>query len=180
MSPPAAAPRARWQYWIAAASCILAACSRAPGEQAAQRLQLAAHRAVIEQLPSKFYEPGLGDLMQSLQLRHAKLWFAAGGEHWQLAAFELHEIDENLERIAYWHPHSEGVAMAPAVKAYTGQGRYALAQSIEARDMAAFAPAYDRLTAGCNACHEATGHAFIRIQRPSEPPVSNQQFQAPR
>jgi hypothetical protein len=32
------------------------------------------------------------------------------------------------------------------------------------------------LTAACNACHTAAAHAFIKIKRPTAPPVSNQVF----
>ena len=43
----------------------------------------------------------------------------------------------------------------------------ALEKAVEAKDRAAFATAFDKLTAGCNSCHQALDHAFIVIQRPT-------------
>jgi hypothetical protein len=54
-----------------------------------------------------------------------------------------------------------------------------LGKAIEARDLGKFTSAFDQLTAACNACHQATQHPFIVIQRPTALPYSNQSF-APR
>ena len=51
-----------------------------------------------------------------------------------------------------------------------------LEKAIEAKNNAQFAAAFDALTDGCNSCHTNAGKPFIRIQRPSELPVSNQNF----
>jgi hypothetical protein len=51
-----------------------------------------------------------------------------------------------------------------------------LEKAIEAKNNAQFAAAFDNLTDGCNSCHAKAGKPFIRIQRPSEPPVGNQNF----
>jgi hypothetical protein len=142
----------------------------------AVRAKLDAHDAVLQELPRGFYEPGLGDLMHALQLRHAKLWFAGTRNNWNLAAFELHEIHENLDRIARWHADSEEIPMAPSIKAYMQTGRHALDQSITRRNAVDFAAAFDRFTEGCNACHRAAKHGFIVIKRPTAEPYSNQQW----
>lgn len=39
----------------------------------------------------------LSDLMTRLQLQHAKLWFAGKLSNWDLANYELQQIDGNLE-----------------------------------------------------------------------------------
>jgi hypothetical protein len=156
---------------LAACAC-LAAC--APRVDPAVQAKLAGYDAMMRELPRRFYEPGLGDQMHTLQLRHAKLWFAATGGNWQLAAFEIHEIEENLERIARWHHDSEAIPMGPAIKVHMHPGQYAVEQSIARQDAGEFSAAFDRLTQGCNACHRATEHGFIVIQRPTSEPVSNQ------
>ena len=51
-----------------------------------------------------------------------------------------------------------------------------LAKAVEAQDRNEFTRAFDVLTAACNACHAAAAHAFIKIKRPTAPPVSNQDF----
>lgn len=152
----------------------LTACESHLDPQSEARLD--AHDAVIKELPRGFYRPGLGDQMQTLQVRHAKLWFAGVEGNWELAAFEMEEIGENLERVGHWHADNREIAMAPAIKAYTQRGRYALEQSIAQRDGAAFGPAFDRLTSGCNDCHRAAGHGFIVIQRPAVAPYTNQAY----
>ena len=51
-----------------------------------------------------------------------------------------------------------------------------LEKSIDAKDRNAFVTAFDRLSAGCNACHHTLDHAFIVIQRPVLLPYSDQSF----
>jgi hypothetical protein len=158
-------------------ACIgVLACAPRPNTETTATL--AAHEAVLQELPRDFYEPGLGDLMHALQLRHAKLWFAAREGNWELAAFELHEIHESLDRVARWHADSDDIPMAPSIKAYMQPGRYALDQSIRQRDSTKFAPAFDRLTQRCNECHQAAKHSFIVIRRPVSDPVGNQSWSA--
>jgi hypothetical protein len=45
-----------------------------------------------------------------------------------------------------------------------------------ARDFAKFTGAFDKLTAACNACHEAANRGFIVIQRPATSAFPNQSF----
>src|SRR5271154_3015568 len=45
------------------------------------------------------YKPGFGEFMSSVQVHHAKLWFAGQNENWKLADFEIKEIQESLEGI---------------------------------------------------------------------------------
>ena len=137
---------------------------------------VAAHDAALRELPRDFYRPGLGDLMHSLQLRHAKLWFAGAAHNWALAAFESHELHENFDRVARWHGDNEDIPMAAALKAYMQSSHYTLDQSIAKQDRAAFDTAFDRFTAGCNQCHQAAKHAFIVIRRPMVDPVGNQDW----
>jgi hypothetical protein len=156
--------------------CIaVAACS---SQTDTQRISatIASHEAVLQELPRDFYKPGLGDQMHAVQLRHAKLWFAGSAENWDLAAFELEEINETLERIARWHADNKEVPMPSSIKAYTQVGRYALDQSIRQRDAPNFPAAFDQLTEGCNECHRAAHHGFIVIQRPTQDPVGNQSW----
>jgi hypothetical protein len=118
-------------------AAMLPAC-RSHDEQAL-RTTLAAHDAALREMPRDFYEPGLGDLMNSLQLRHAKLWFAGQADNWPLAAFELEEIHESLGRVSRWHAGDASQPIAALIKAHTHAGVYALDQSIRQHDRAASA-----------------------------------------
>ena len=60
----------------------------------ANNLQVLQNR--IDSLQTNAYKPGFGDFMGSIQIHHAKLWFAGQSQNWKLADFEIHEIKENL------------------------------------------------------------------------------------
>ncbi len=152
-------------------ACLLLVACNSSSQTAASR-----DDARAERLPKHFYKPGMGDLMSTLQLRHAKLWYAGQAENWALAAFELHEIEETFERVERWHPDEDGMAVAPALKGYMRAAHDALETSVTNKEAPAFEAAFDRFTEGCNACHQAMKHEFIVIQRPTQEPVSNQRW----
>jgi len=129
-----------------------------------------------ERPASEPYVPGFGEFMSATQVRHAKLWFAGDARNWELAAFELDEIKEGLEDATRLHPTHEGIPVAEMIKANLDAPLSALAKAIEAKDENGFTRAFDVLTAACNSCHTAAAHAFIKIKRPTTPPVSNQVF----
>jgi hypothetical protein len=122
------------------------------------------------------YEPGLGEFMTAIQLRHAKLWFAGKSNNWGLAAYEIDEIKEGLEDAARLHSTFDGVPVAEMVKTILDPRIERLEKAIEGKNSIQFIAAFDELTSGCNSCHAGAGKPFIRIQRPSEPPLSNQNF----
>lgn len=122
------------------------------------------------------YQPGLGEFMTATQLRHAKLWFAGKSENWPLAAYEIDEIKEGLENAAKYHANNDGVPVAELIKAIIDPRLEQLEKATEGKSSTQFAAAFDELTNGCNSCHAKAGKPFIRIQRPTAPPVSNQNF----
>ncbi|MGA7958307.1 MAG: hypothetical protein WCA26_14750, partial [Xanthobacteraceae bacterium] len=62
------------------------------------------------------------------------------------------------------------------VKLHVGTPLDALKMAIDGKNSAAFAIAFDQLSAGCNGCHHALDHAFIAIARPTVLPYSDQVF----
>ena len=122
------------------------------------------------------YEPGLGEFMMATQLRHAKLWFAGKSHNWDLAAYEIDEIKEGLEDATRLHSTVDGVPVAEMIKTITDPRIERLEKAVGAKDNTQFVAAFDELTNGCNSCHAKAGKPFIRIQRPSVPPLSNQNF----
>jgi hypothetical protein len=122
------------------------------------------------------YQPGLGEFMTATQLRHAKLWFAGKSNNWALAAYEVDEIKEGLEDAAKYHANNDGVPVAELIKAIIDPRLEQLEKAIEGKSSTQFAAAFDELTNGCNSCHAKAGKPFIRVQRPTTPPVSNQNF----
>ena len=96
--------------------------------------------------------------------------------NWDLAAYEIDEIKEGLEDATRLHSTVDGVAVAEMIKTIIDPRIERLEKAVGAKNNAQFVAAFDELTDGCNACHAGAGKPFIRIQRPSVPPLSNQNF----
>ena len=122
------------------------------------------------------YKPGLGEFMTATQLRHAKLWFAGKDHNWDLAAYEIDEIKEGLEDAARLHPTFEGFPVAEMIKTIINPRTERLEKAVKGKNNTEFIAAFDELTNGCNSCHAGASKPFIRIQRPTEPPLTNQNF----
>jgi hypothetical protein len=128
------------------------------------------------QTAKESYQPGLGEFMTAIQLRHAKLWFAGKNNNWELAAYEIDEIKEALEDAGRVHTTFDSVPVAEMIKTIMDPRIARLEKAIEGKNGTQFVAAFDELTNGCNSCHAGAGKPFIRIQRPSAPPLSNQNF----
>jgi hypothetical protein len=139
-----------------------------------------AEHGTLEPAVRGIYAPRLGDLMILQQIRHAKLWFAVAAANWDLAEHQLNGLQDGFADIASLYPEMLGVAVAPVIDALKAGDLAELGKAIAAQDRVAFVQAFDRLTAGCNACHRTTRHDFIVIQQPISPPFSNQSFPPPR
>jgi hypothetical protein len=114
--------------------------------------------------------------MTATQLRHAKLWFAGKDSNWDLAAYEIDEIKEGFEDAARLHPTFDGLPVAEMIKTIIDPRIKRLEKAIEGKNSSQFITAFDELTNGCNSCHAGASKPFIRIQRPTEPPLTNQNF----
>jgi hypothetical protein len=113
--------------------------------------------------------PGLGEIMSLQQMRHIKLWFAGQAGNWPLADYEIGELNEGFEDVTK-------LLGGDLVEKAVGQQIAALQKAIDGKNSAAFATAFDNLSAGCNGCHHTLDHGFIVIQRPTLLPYSDQIF----
>jgi hypothetical protein len=57
---------------------------------------LAIAQSTLEPTASEHYVPRLGDIMNAVQSRHMKLWFAGKALNWELAAYELRQLKAGL------------------------------------------------------------------------------------
>jgi len=119
--------------------------------------------------PPTASNPGLGEIMALQQMRHSKLWFAGRAGNWPLADYEIGELNEGFDDV-------NKLLGGDAVQKAIGAQMTALEKIVGAKNRAAFAAAFDKLTAGCNGCHRALDHGFIVIQRPTLQPYGNQSF----
>ncbi len=117
------------------------------------------------------YVPRLGDIMDALQSRHMKLWFAGKSLNWELAAYELRQLESGLMEAATLYPGIPATSVTTMAKP-----AQSIADAIEAKDSRKFAKAVSEFTDGCNACHQSIGRGFIVMRVPTEQPFSNQVF----
>jgi hypothetical protein len=126
----------------------------------------------------KPFTPGLGEIMALNQARHVKLWLAGDASNWPLASYELSELREGLDDAVRYHPTQEGspLPISGLVPKIMDEPMKGVEAAVAAKDHAAFVAAFDRLTAGCNSCHQAANFGFNVVQRPATNPFPNQVF----
>ena len=121
------------------------------------------------------FSPGLGEFMVSIQLHHAKLWFAGKNGNWELANFETGEIQEDLDNIQHYNRDRPEIKELPMIFSPLDSLKSAVAK----KDPAGFNRGYILLTNTCNNCHQVTKHGFNKIKIPESLPVTNQVFDKP-
>jgi hypothetical protein len=117
--------------------------------------------------------PRLGEIMVRQQMRHIKLWFAGDARNWSLADYEIDQLKDGFDDVGK-------LLGGDIAQQHVGGAISGLEKAIDARDHPAFVSAFDRLSAGCNACHRTLDHAFIVIGRPVLSPYSDQNFSPQR
>ncbi len=118
------------------------------------------------------YTPGLGEIMTTTQMRHAKLWFAGKAGNWKLADYELYELKEGFDNAVKFHPNRS--ELLPKITAIPLEQ---LKSAISANDSARFKQAFEALTNSCNACHKETSFGFNVVIIPAINPYTNQNFE---
>jgi hypothetical protein len=116
--------------------------------------------------------PGLGEFMNTVQLHHAKLWFAGTKKNWKLANYEIGELRETFEQAKKVETTRPEVKSIPIIYPPLDS----LQNSIDTKDLAAFKKNFKFLTNTCNTCHTDNHYEFNVIKIPSAPPVTNQEF----
>jgi len=126
----------------------------------------------LEQKLATSYKPGFGKFMSSIQIHHAKLWFAGKNKNWELADFEIHEIGETLDAIKEYQNEREESKKIDMLKPALD----AVNDAIQKKDSSLFNSSYILLTSTCNNCHKAVNFGFNVVKVPEIPPFSNQAF----
>jgi hypothetical protein len=123
------------------------------------------------------YRPGLGDLMtMTVQPRHIKIALAGREKNWAYAKYELHVLEEALQRVVQVWPRWRGLPLGGMVEAIGKGPMAAVATAIEAKDAEKFAAAMPQLTEGCNACHQAANVGLVVIKTPDASSFPDQDF----
>lgn len=135
----------------------------------------------IESMQNQVKEltPGLGEIMGVIQQHHAKLYYSADAGNWELAKYQLGEIEEGLDAAAKLYPQFKDVKtrLDVLVPTMTKDDIESLFKAIEKKNRKDFMLSYGKLTNSCNACHNAANRGFIVIQTPTTSEFSNQKFE---
>ena len=120
--------------------------------------------------------PSLADIMSGTQWRHLKLAYSGKVTNWQLANYELGQIQHSFSAAAKLYPTFKSIPLAQLIKDESGPPLADLGKAIERKNSADFIKAFGKLTDACNRCHQAAGISFIVIRIPTSSPYSNQLF----
>ena len=151
--------------------------SRIKNESELAVLQDLLKRSQADLATAKELAPGLGAYMTTIQLHAAKLWFAAKASNWDLAAYEVHELEETMEPVKKLNVEKNGVKISNVMDAVLQTQIAQLEESIKRKNQTDFQKSYDETLSACNGCHTEAGYKFIQIVRPTAPPVTNQKWE---
>jgi hypothetical protein len=161
------------QIFLASASIVvLFSCNNASD----QITQLQKKTDSLQRELNNTYKPGLGEFMSSIQVHHAKLWFAGKNNNWKLADFEIHEIMEAVEDIQHYAADREEVKELPMLQPALDS----VSSAINKQDKNLFNKDFIILTSTCNNCHRAVHYEFNTVKIPESAPYSNQEFNVPK
>ena len=125
------------------------------------------------------YVPGLGEFMTSaVQPHHIKIWMAGHAGNWPLAEYEAKELRETFEDISTYQGTWNNFPIAKLAETNLVPPLNEMDEAIKAKNPAGFKKAYDKVSAACNACHQATGNEFVSIKSPSGADFPDQDFAA--
>lgn len=120
--------------------------------------------------------PELALLMGELQRLTHKMALSADAGNAELAGFYMHESLEQMQKIQTEAPEYEGQPVALLMERLGLPSYAAMQEAVTAKDKQRMLAGLDGVIQGCNACHTATLHPFIRITRGTEVNPFNQSF----
>ena len=160
------------RFMLLAGLAAFAGMATLPARTAAQEQPNPADAA-----PAPF-APNMGDMMSILiQPRHAKLALAGKAENWVLAGYVLKELQQGFGTIAKTIPRWKALPVSELIDAALKQPFATMDLAIKAGDTRQFALSFDRITAGCNACHSTADQSFVVIKTPDASVFPNQEFE---
>jgi hypothetical protein len=117
--------------------------------------------------------PRFGEAMGEVGRRFELAGRAAQANRFELAAFEVDEMGEVFSQLPHAELPKEGNAkvLPPMIEEFTKSELPDLARAAKNKDVSAFADAFARAAAACNACHVASGHGFIEVPASFGKPV---------
>lgn len=137
--------------------------------------ELSSERAK-EHIDTHEEEYELAMAMGHLQRFADKLYFAGSAKNWKLSDFYAHELEEVMEEIIEHKIIEDDKDVSDLVERMALPSLADVEAAIDMEDAAGFKSAYSGLVTSCNSCHATMEHEFIRIQVPTSPSFSNQDY----
>jgi len=126
----------------------------------------------LEKKVSETYKPGFGEMMSSIQAHHSKLWFAGKNNNWELAAFEVKELNEIIGDIKIYQKDRKETSKIDMINSPLQQ----VEEAINQKSTTDFNKTFIQLTKDCNKCHQLTDFEYNKVKIPETSPFSNQEF----
>lgn len=108
-------------------------------------------------------EPELAAYMTTLQRFSQKLGYSVSAKNYPLSKFYLHELEETFEEIKDEVPEHDGFEISSTVRKIMDPLLEDFEKSLEDKDWRLASSGYKDLIEGCNRCHRATEHEFLKI-----------------
>jgi hypothetical protein len=108
-------------------------------------------------------------LMHNMQYYGHKLGLAIDAGNRELQGFYVHEVEEVIEAVSAIESY-DGIAIPTLLESTLKPAFETLEGAIEVGDQDKVSAAYDKLLAGCNACHEGAHRPYIVIRRSHDNP----------
>ena len=140
--------------------------------------EVAVLKAEVERL--KGLLPDQSHAMKDVGYHFANLWFAGEKKNWPLADFYASETKSHLRwavRIIPVRKDAQGnqIRLSEILDPIEKTSLKELQDSVQAKDSARFARAYQQMMDSCYACHLAASKPYLRLQIPKQPeaPIIN-------
>ncbi|MCB0346178.1 MAG: hypothetical protein KDD66_13760 [Bdellovibrionales bacterium] len=108
-------------------------------------------------------QPELSTYMISLQRFSQKLGYSIAERNTMLSLFYVEELEETVEDLIKEVPEHHGAPIAPVAQSIMVSRIDHLEKTIATENWPAVDAGYTKVIDGCNSCHQATQHEFIKI-----------------
>ena len=109
-------------------------------------------------------QPRLSTLMNEYANRFVDVYFAAEGDNWGFAQYQLRELRALQKEGEIIQPGN-----AKLLKSYGDTYLTPLEETVMAKEWSKFDDFYRNAVKGCNDCHVSTGRSYIHFQVPARP-----------
>ena len=105
----------------------------------------------------------LGDAMVETAMRFQRAGRAVLAGRWELAAYDIHELEEVFGEDLAASPWQNNPKLPPLAQQFHAQDLAALKVAVRAHDRVAFETAVAHAAQTCNGCHKTADMAYIEI-----------------